>query len=356
MIKVKQLNFEGQTIFCGIDVHKKSWRVNIRTQEFELEDYSQDSCEILLLDHLHKKYPGASYQIAYEAGFCGFSIQRSLTMSGIDCIVVNPADVPSSDKEHKRKNDKIDARKISRQLAKEELEGIYIPAIEMEHARTLVRQRTRLVRDQTRCKNRIWHLLMFSGLKLESDKPKQHWSRRFIELLRQLSIQTEALRHTLDIAIEEYLSVRKVLSIATKQVRILSMQEPFFTIQKVIRSIPGIGGVNAMIIITEVQDMKRFKTLDKLCSYTGIIPDTSSSGDNERVRGTTHRSNPYLRPAIVESSWVIIRKDPAMLMLYKKYCSMMIPNKAIIKIARHLLSRIRYVWINQVKYETGIIG
>lgn len=51
------------------------------------------------------------------------------------------------------------------------LESIYIPTLEMEHIRTLVRQRGWLVQDQTRCKNMIWLLLMFSGLKLEKDKP-----------------------------------------------------------------------------------------------------------------------------------------------------------------------------------------
>ena len=111
-----------------------------------------------------------------------------------------------------------------------------------------------------------------------------------------------------------------------------------------------------MVIITELQDMKRFKTLDKLCSYAGIVPDTASSADRTTVKGITHRSNHYLRTAIVESSWVIIRKDPAMLHLYKKYCRRMVPNKAIIKIARHLLSRIRYVWTNRVEYEVGLLA
>ncbi len=73
---------QGQTIFCGIDVHKKSWRVNVRSDEFELEDYSQDPCEELLLKHLQKRYPGANFQVAYEAGFSGFGIQRSLKSSG----------------------------------------------------------------------------------------------------------------------------------------------------------------------------------------------------------------------------------------------------------------------------------
>jgi transposase len=111
-----------------------------------------------------------------------------------------------------------------------------------------------------------------------------------------------------------------------------------------------------MVIITELQDMKRFKTLDKLCSYAGVVPDTASSADRTTVKGITHRSNHSLRPAIVESSWVIIRKDPAMLHLYKKFCRKVVLNKAIIKISRYLLSRVRYVWTNRVEYEVGLVG
>ncbi len=94
--------------------YKQSWRVNVRSDEFELEDYSQDPCEELLLKHLQKRYPGANFQVAYEAGFCGFGIQRSLKSSGVPCMVVNPADVPLTDKDKKRKSDRVDARKISR--------------------------------------------------------------------------------------------------------------------------------------------------------------------------------------------------------------------------------------------------
>ena len=356
MPKIKQPDFQGQTIFCGIDVHKKSWRVNVRDDQFELEDYSQDPCEELLMKHLQKRYPGANFQIAYEAGFSGFGVQRSLTSSGIKCMVVNPADIPSTDRDKKRKTDQIDARKICRHLSKSTLRPIHVPELEMEHARTLVRQRGKLVKDQTRCKNRIWHMLMFSGLKLDIDKPKDYWSRRFVEVIRRLPCQTQWLRQALDVALDEYLFIRSLVGASTKQIRTLSEQQTLVKTQKLIQGIPGIGILNSMIIITELQDMKRFKTLDKLCSYAGIVPDTGSSGEKDITKGITHRSNNHLRTAIVESSWVIIRKDPAMLYLYKKYCAVMVPNKAIIKIARHLLSRIRYVWTNQMEYEVGLVG
>jgi transposase len=352
--KIKQLDFKGEKIYTALDVHKKGWQVTTGCKEFELEHYSQNPDAKQLARHLKKYYPGAKHVVAYEAGFCGFGIQRSLKEEGIDCIVVNAADIPSSNKEKRRKHDKIDSRKIYKRLAKEDLEAIYVPQTAMEHARSLVRERSRIVQDQTRCKNRIWSLLMFSGLTADVDKPKQYWSRKFIGLLKQLNCGSEPLRQALNLAIDEYLLIRQLLTTATKKVRALSSSELFAEIQELLRSIPSIGLINAMVIHTEIQDICRFKTLDHLCSYAGTVPDLDGSGDNERTTGITHRSNNYLREAIIESSWVIIRKDPAMLMLYKTYCSRMNENKAIIKIARHLLSRIRYVWMNQKKYETGI--
>src|SRR5688500_1470919 len=105
MNKITKLSFADERIYCGIDVHKLSWRVNIRSAEFELEDYSQLADEKVLLSHLRKNYPGAEYELVYEAGFSGFSLQRSLQRKGVKCLVINAADVPSSDKDKCRKSD-----------------------------------------------------------------------------------------------------------------------------------------------------------------------------------------------------------------------------------------------------------
>ena len=110
-----------------------------------------------------------------------------------------------------------------------------------------------------------------------------------------------------------------------------------------------------MAIQTELQDIYRFKTLDSLCDYAGFVPDIRSSNDITVIKGVTHRCNEFLREVIVESSWMLIRKDPAMLMKYKEYKRRMKENKAIIRIGKHLLSRIRYVWKNKIEYEKGVV-
>jgi transposase len=354
MNKVNHLSFAGQTIYCGLDVHKTNWKINCRMDDMEIASFSQNADASLLKKHMNKNYPDAKIKVVYEAGFCGFGIQRSLKELGIECTIVNAADVPTTDKERKRKDDKRDARKLSRELADGSLEAIYVPDQSMEHARSLVRQRHRLAQDQTRCKNRIKHLLMFSGLKSESTN--ERWSQKYIKELLQLNCGTEELKSALYLAIEEYQHIGKLLKQATLFIGKLSQQEPFATVQKYLQSIDGIGAINGMVIQTELQDIYRFKTLDRLCDYAGFVPDISSSNDILVTKGITHRCNEFLREAIVESSWVLIRKDPAMLMKYNEYRKRMNKNKAIIRIGKHLLSRIRHVWKNQIEYERGVVA
>jgi transposase len=352
MSKIKQLCFEGETIYVGLDAHKTNWKINSRMGDMELKSFSQDPDPEVLSRYFKHNYPGAKIKVVYEAGFCGFGIQRSLTELGLDCIVVNAADVPSSGKERKRKDDKRDARKLSRELGEGNLRAIYVPSIEMEQARALVRQRHRLVQDQTRCKNRIRHLLMFNGIKMDIER----WSGKYVKALESTACPTVPLKETLSLAIEEYKQIRALLKRAGLSIRKMSQQSSFAEVQKYLQSIDGVGLINGMVIQTEIQDIRRFRTLDSLCDYAGFVPDISSSDERMVIKGVTKRCNEFLREAIIESSWMLIGKDPAMLMKYNEYRRRMGKNKAIIRIGKHLLARIRYVWNKQKEYERGVVG
>ena len=354
MYKGKQLDFSGHTIHCGLDVHKTNWKVSFGMGNKELGAFSQDPDPEKLKNYFNKRYPGAQVKAVYEAGFCGFGIQRSLTQLGIECIVVNAADVASTDKDRKRKADKRDARKLRRELAGDDLEPIFVPVKELEHDRTLVRERHRLVQDQTRCKARIRHMLMFSGMPLEIQE--QRWSLKYVKQLEQMSFETPSLKNALQFAIKEYKAIRQLIKEATLAIRDLSKEPRYADIQRLIQTIPGIGLINGMVIQTEIQEMSRFRNLDSLCGYAGFVPDLHSTNDKNTTTGVSKRCNEFLREAIIESSWMLIRKDPAMLMKYNEYTRRMHSNKAIIRIGKHLLARIRYVWNNRSEYQKGIVG
>jgi transposase len=242
---------------------------------------------------------------------------------------------------------------LSRELAEGNLKAIYVPSVEMEQARSLIRQRYRLVQDQTRCKNRVKHMLMFNGIDL--NRSKERWSNQYVKALEEVQCGSVALREALNLALEQYKQIRLILKQAEQAIRNMAIQLPFAQVQQYLQSIGGIGLINGMVIQTEIQDMHRFKTLSQLCDYAGFVPDISSSDQKKIVKGITYRCNEFLRKAIIESSWMLIRHDPAMLMKYTEYRKRMSKNKAIIRIGKHLLARIRHVWNNQKQYENGIV-
>ncbi len=110
-----------------------------------------------------------------------------------------------------------------------------------------------------------------------------------------------------------------------------------------------------MTILTEFGDLNVYSSLEKLCSYVGLTGDEDSSGDKEKKLGMTKRGNRFLRKVIIESSWVAIRKDPALLLAYKKYTRSYPGAKSIIKISRKLLNRIRYVLKEKKEYVFSVV-
>jgi len=320
----------------------------------ELKTFSQKPSASDLKNHLKQNYPSAIYNLVYEAGFCGFSYCREFSNDEMNCIIVHPADVPIMDKEKQRKSDIVDCRKLSKTLSDGSLSGIYIPSVEQQDDRSIIRAYQQLVKDQTRFKNRIKSWLLFQGIVIPGGDDRQYWSNNFLNWLKGLSLAASA-RISLDLLIHGYEESREMVLAATRQVRILSRQERHKKQIKLLRSIPGIGEIAALLFATEIGDISRFDGLDPLCDYIGLVPKIHSSGDKEAILGLTHRGHQKLRETLVEASWTAIRLDPAMTMAFNRYIKTMKKNRAIIKIARKLLNRIRFVMKNQTEYITGVV-
>jgi hypothetical protein len=142
-----KLDFSGQNIYVGFDVHLKSWKVTIMTDEITHKTFSQPPCPEALHKYLGRNFPGGTYYSAYEAGFCGYWIHNQLVSLGINSIVVNPADIPTTNKETVQKEDKRDSRKIARSLRNGDLVPIYVPTLKTLEDRCLLRTRATLVKD-----------------------------------------------------------------------------------------------------------------------------------------------------------------------------------------------------------------
>lgn len=364
MVKDNKLSFQGQHIYVGIDTGKKSWTVTILTDQVEHKTFNQPPVPETLVGYLHKNFPEAHYICAYEAGLFGFWIYEALEKLGVDCIVVHPADIPTKDKERRNRNDSVDSRKIAKNLRNGDLTPLYIPSRQSQEDRSLVRMRMAMVSKQTRCKNQLKGLLSYYGIPIPDELSNSHWSNRFIswlESLKENHKETHSFRYysgkqTLGTLLSELNYLRSAISQLTKDIRHLSEEKPYSDFVSYLTSVPGISTTTAMVFLTELDDITRFKNLDHLASYVGLIPGEDSSGDKQQHTGVSKRRNANLRYLLIESSWVAVRKDPALLKSYTELSKRMPKNLAIIKIARKLLSRIQYVLKNRCYYEPGIVS
>jgi transposase len=353
----KELNFEGQNIFVGIDVHLKSWNVSIYTEDLYHKSFTQPSNAKSLSTYLKLNFPNAIYHSVYEAGFSGLHAHYELTNLGIHNIVTNPADVPTTDKERRRKTDKVDSNKLARSLRNKELKSIYTPSQDTLEDRSFVRVRSSIVNDQSRLKNRLKSMLFFYGIEfpVEFQKSSTHWSNRFMIWLKTVQLKTKSGNMALAMLIKEAEQIRALLLEVNKELKILSNTEKYAKNMEFIRSVPGIGLVTGMLFMSEIETIKRFENNNKFAGMIGIVPDCHSSGDNEQIGEISPRRHVHLRSGLIESSWIAVRIDPALTRAFSEYCKSMEPNKAIIRIARKLSNRIYFVLKNEKKYEARIV-
>ena len=348
------LDFNGQKFYVGIDVHKKSWSVTVRSLERQVAHFIQPPSVESLLTTLKKKFSGGVFYSAYEAGFCGTSIHEQLNKLGITNIIVHPGDIPKTDKQSKNKTDLHDSRSIAENLERKNIHSIHVFSRDQQELRSLFRLRESTVRDVTRANNRLKSFLIYYGIESPKSISKREFiSKKILEWLENLELSSEAgtlAKHELTEALKYH---RKQEYKITKLLR-LQIQATHGEAYKRLLTVPGIGPVTAMALLAEIGDLTRFDDPDEYISYIGLTPWNDSSGETLRTKGMQPRCNKHLRPLIIEASWIAIRNSPELFKYYSKHATK--NNKhAISKVARKLAMIAKGVVLNKQDYQADYI-
>jgi len=346
-------SYQGEKIYVGLDVHKTNWKVTILGEYISHRTFSQDPSPDLLFQYLNKHFPGGEYYSAYEASFCGFWAHDRLEELGIKSIVVNPPDIPTTDKERRQKEDKRDSRKIADTLRAGKLRGIRIPCVKNRQDRILIRTRSALQKDLQRNKNRIKGFLYFNGIEYPPrfKQRTSHWSHVFMQWVESIPMSEPSGQEAIQALIESSRNLRIQLLDITRKIRVLSKTDFYGQNVKLLCSVPGIGMLTAMTLLTEIEGIEYYQGLDQLNGYIGFVPTSKSSGEREKIGDITPRGKKHLRSLLIESAWIAARRDPVLMKKYHELCARMKPNKAIIRIAKKLTNRIRFVLLNQKEYK-----
>jgi transposase len=330
------IDFNGQNFYVGLDVHKKSWAVTVRSLGIQVAHFTQPPSAQALAKTLKEKFPGGVFYSAYEAGCSGTGHHEQLCTLGVANIVVHPGDVPSTDKQKKNKTDLHDSRSIADHLEKKNLHGIHILTREQQELRSLFRLRESKVKDVTRANNRLKSFMLYFGIEIpESISKKEFISKKILEWLNNLELASDAGTLTKGELMEALKYQRQQECKITKLLR-KQIQQNHTDAYKHALTVPGIGPITAMGLLAEIGDFTRFDDPADYIGYLGLTPWEDSSGDTIKTKGVQPRCNKHLRPLLIEAAWIAIRTTPQLFAYYSKHAAK--NNKhAIIKVARRSL-------------------
>jgi transposase len=289
------------TTVVGIDAHKKDLVVarlvgmGRAVETWQLAHEPQAVRR--LLRKLEREAPGPVH-VFYEAGPCGYALQRQLTSDRVTCDVIAPALVPRKPGE-RIKTDRRDARKLA-ELGRAGLLTVVHPPTEAEEAvRDLARAREDAREDLMRCRHRLTKLLLRRGRHYAG----RHWThahRRWLDGLTWAHAAERAVFEDYRLAIEQTAARLQTLETAlTALAGTAPYQEPVGWL----RCFRGIDTLTAMLILAELHDVRRFPSPRALMAYLGLVPGEASSGERHRRGRITKAGNTLVRRLLTEMSW-----------------------------------------------------
>lgn len=349
----KEILARGKDVYIGVDVHKDCWHVTARAEGEEILTVNMQS-SYHALSKLLEKFRDCKIKVAYEAGPCGFWLYDRLMSDGIETIVVPPSLVPV-ESGNRVKTDKRDSRKLARLLESNMLKRVHVLTEEERAQREIVRTRRQLVEHQCDVARQIKSKLLFYGIR--SPFPgRGKWTKSFLAWLKGIIFKEEILKISFERLIELYEYLMGQIKKISKEVIALSLSEKYSRKVELLRSVPGIGILSAMEILVELQDIGRFRSARHLASYIGLTPSEYSTGQHIRQGGITGCGNKRVRTTLVESSWILIGRDPYMYMKYLRLKNARGSKRAIVAIARNLIIRLRRMLLSNKPYKIGGIA
>jgi transposase len=354
------------TTFVGLDAHKETIFVSMlpagRKAPIEWQLPNGPQAARKLARRLEREAVG-EVRACYEAGPCGYALQRQLDKQGIRCDVVAPSLIPVKPGD-RIKTDRRDAKKLAEMLRADLLTVVRPPTEAEEAVRDLCRCREDAKHDETRARNRLMKFLLRQG-RIYGDGCA--WTQRYERWLRSQRFDNPVEQAVFD----EYLLVveqrqERVIAIEEKLGQI-AVEEPYREPVAHLRCFRGIDTVTAMTLVAELHDIRRFKSPRELMAYLGLVPSEHSSSDKHRRGSITKAGNSHARRVLVETSWqyrhkpavgkslrarrrgqppqIIAIADRAMSRLNRRYWALTMRGKphnvATIAVARELVG---FIW------------
>ena len=314
-------------VMCGADVHENSVTARIAVNKEDPETrqfrYTMQGRQSLFkyLKFVARRHGADRIVVAYEASSLGFGLCDECVDAGIECYVLAPTKMPQSEEQRKRKTDKRDAQKILEQLrghllAGNDLAKVWIPDPQTRDDREVVRMRLEIADKLTQARTQVRTLLKRNKVEKPKDVGKawtvsdRHWLGRLTEPESELDL---GARVALASLLRQIAALEMEVKELDKAVESLAGTERYrAAAEALVEQLTGVGVLTAMVFLTELGDLRRFKNRRKVGAFLGVVPSSNESGENAKDRkGHITRQGPArVRKVLCQAAWARVRFDP----------------------------------------------
>jgi transposase len=288
-----------KTTYLGLDVHAATIAVAVLEEGQERPEIREIANDPVAIRKVIKQVAkGRTLRCCYEAGPCGYVLQRQLAAMGIECMVIAPSLIPQKPGE-RVKTDRRDAAKLARLLRSGDLTSIAVPTEDQEAVRDLVRAREAARRARTDARHRLTKFLLRHGHRHHAC----NWTHQFWKWVNRVSFVHPALTKTLQHYTDMVLHLDRQIEALDTDIEDIATREPFRDMVAKLSCLRGISTLAAMVILSEVYDLRRFATASQFMAFLGVVPSEHSSGQKQRRGGITKTGNSRVRRILVEAAW-----------------------------------------------------
>jgi len=317
-------------LYVGMDIHKRFSQVAVLDESGEVLgrrrlNHTPDE----EVTNYFNQFPQDT-QVIMEST-CGWGrLSDRISDLGLEVILAYPLKVRLI-AESQIKTDKVDALVLAQLQRTGFLPQAYLAPPEVRKLRDLFRCRCGLVRARTTLKLQVHALLDRLGIFHDFSDLFGKTGRAFLESLELESPYRENLDRRLrviDLLAKEIKQIEKVIK---RRVQKDPQAQRLMTI-------PGVGFILACLFISEIGDINRFASAQKLASYCGLVPSVRQSGGFARYGHLTKTGNTFLRWGFIEAAQVAIRHNPELKVWADKIRRKKGSGVAVCAVARKLVN------------------
>ncbi len=333
--------------YMGIDLHKQYFIATLMNQQGKVISKDRVSTDRLAISEYLKGVNGdGELKVAVEACYSLGYFYDEIKNKADEVKVAHPLKTRAI-AEARIKTDSIDSEVLAHLLRADLIPEAYVPDFKTRDKKHLLRYRSSLTKMRTMLKNMVHVVLTRNHIEEPYfNKISDKFGKMGKAYMREFKLRgsdTEILNHYLDL-IED---IGEKIKHVEQRIRETCRKDKTC---KLLESIPGIGEILAVLIRYEIDNIERFLTAKKLCSYAGLVPSTYSSGGKTYQGKITKHGNKWLRWALTEAAQRAIINDLWLRGHYERVAKRRGKKKARIAVARKLLEIIYKVWMEKRPY------